>query len=52
MFRRMMIEGVLAIQRGVHPKNIERKLLNYVEPKYRGLEEEIEEETAEGDEGG
>ncbi len=50
MFRRMTIEGVLAIQRGVHPKNIERKLLNYVEPKNRGLEEEIEEESEEGGE--
>ena len=37
-YKRMIIEGVLAIQRGVHPKNIERKLLNYIAPKDRNLE--------------
>ena len=36
--RRMIIEGVLAIQRGVHPKNIERKLKNYIAPHQRGTE--------------
>jgi chemotaxis protein MotA len=51
MFKRMIIEGVLAIQRGVHPRNIERKLLNYIAPKDRGLEEEGEEELQEGKEG-
>lgn len=37
-YKRMIIEGVLAIQRGVHPKNIERKLLNYLAPKDRNLD--------------
>ncbi|UCH62532.1 MAG: motility protein A [Fidelibacterota bacterium] len=44
MFKQMIIEGVLAIQRGVHPKNIERKLMNYIAPKDRGIKEEVEEE--------
>lgn len=44
MFKQMIIEGVLAIQRGVHPKNIERKLMNYIAPKDRGIEEEAEED--------
>jgi chemotaxis protein MotA len=35
LYKRMIIEGVLAIQRGVHPKNIERKLTNYIVPKLR-----------------
>ena len=39
-YKRMIIEGVMAIQRGVHPKNIERKLLNYVAPKDRVVEGE------------
>lgn len=43
LFKQMIIEGVLAIQRGVHPRNIERKLLNYIAPKDRSLEEEAEE---------
>ncbi len=43
MFKRMIIEGVLAIQRGVHPRNIERKLMNYIAPKDRPVEEESEE---------
>ena len=38
--KRMIIEGVLAIQKGVHPKNIERKLKNYIAPHLRGGEEE------------
>jgi len=38
--RRMIIEGVLAIQRGVHPKNIERKLMNFMAPKDRITDEE------------
>jgi flagellar motor component MotA len=52
MFKRMIIEGVLAIQRGVHPRNIERKLLNYIAPQDRGLEEGGEEELQEGEENG
>jgi chemotaxis protein MotA len=40
LFKQMIIEGVLAIQRGVHPRNIERKLLNYIAPKDRSLDEE------------
>ncbi len=47
MFKQMIIEGVLAIQRGVHPRNIERKLLNYIAPKDRGGDEEGEEEGEE-----
>ncbi len=50
MFKRMIIEGVLAIQRGVHPRNIERKLLNYIAPKDRGIKEEGEEELEGGEE--
>ncbi len=42
---KMIIEGVLAIQKGVHPKNIERKLMNFMAPKARSTEEE---EQAEG----
>lgn len=38
--KRMIIEGVLSIQRGVHPKNIERKLMNFMPPKQRVVEEE------------
>lgn len=38
--KRMIIEGVLAIQKGVHPKNIERKLKNYIAPHLRGDEDE------------
>ena len=48
MFKQMIIEGVLSIQKGVHPKNIERKLLNFIAPKDRGGEEEIEEEFQPG----
>ncbi|UCH09897.1 MAG: motility protein A [Fidelibacterota bacterium] len=48
MFKQMIIEGVLSIQRGVHPKNIERKLLNFIAPKDRGTEEEGEEEFQPG----
>lgn len=32
----MIIEGVLAIPAGEHPKNIKRKLLNFVPPAMRG----------------
>ncbi len=42
--RRMIIEGVLSIQRGVHPKNIERKLKNYIAPKQRGTEPDVDED--------
>ncbi len=44
--RRMIIEGVLSIQKGVHPKNMERKLMNYIAPSLRGIEPD------EGDGGG
>ena len=50
MFKRMVIEGVLSIQRGIHPRNIERKLLNYIAPKDRGTEEEGAEELPEVEE--
>lgn len=40
MYMQMVIEGVLAIQRGVHPRNIERKLINYIAPKDRATETE------------
>jgi len=33
--KEMIIEGVLSIQYGEHPKNINRKLLNFVSPKLR-----------------
>jgi len=33
--KEMIIEGVLAIQFGEHPKNINRKLLNFIPPKNR-----------------
>ena len=36
----LIIEGVLSIQKGVHPKNIERKLVNYIAPKDRPADEE------------
>ena len=38
--KEMIIEGVLAIQYGEHPKNIHRKLLNFIAPKNRPVEEE------------
>lgn len=38
--KEMIIEGVLAIQFGEHPKNIHRKLLNFIAPKDRPVEEE------------
>ena len=47
IYKRMIIEGVLAIQRGVHPKNIERKLMNYIAPKDRVTDEEEEDDFAE-----
>ncbi len=37
---KMIIEGVLAIQKGVHPKNIERKLMNFMAPDARSGEGE------------
>lgn len=41
--KEMIIEGVLAIQYGEHPRNIHRKLLNFIPPKLRiNLEEEKE----------
>ena len=39
--KEMIIEGVLAIQYGEHPKNINRKLLNFIAPKNRPIEEEV-----------
>ncbi|MFB0516436.1 MAG: motility protein A [Candidatus Neomarinimicrobiota bacterium] len=51
MYKRMIIEGVMSIQRGVHPKNIERKLMNFIAPKDRAIEEEAAEEIV-GEESG
>ncbi|MBN4081303.1 MotA/TolQ/ExbB proton channel family protein [Caldithrix abyssi] len=36
IIKEMIVEGVLAIPDGVHPKNIRRKLLNFIPPKQRG----------------
>lgn len=36
VIKEMIIEGVLAIPAGEHPKNIKRKLLNFVPPAMRG----------------
>ena len=47
-YKRMIIEGVLAIQRGVHPKNIERKLMNYIAPKDRVTDQEEEDDLDQG----
>ncbi|NOZ74610.1 MAG: motility protein A [FCB group bacterium] len=33
--KRMIIDGILAIQNGEHPRNLEKKLLNYLPPKLR-----------------
>ncbi len=38
--KEMIIEGVLAIQMGEHPRNIRRKLMNFIAPKERGGSEE------------
>jgi len=38
--KEMIIEGVLAIQMGEHPRNIRRKLMNFIAPKERGIGEE------------
>jgi chemotaxis protein MotA len=35
IMKEMIIEGVLAIQYGEHPKNLNRKLLNFIPPKNR-----------------
>ena len=35
VYKQMVIEGVLTIQLGEHPKNIKRRLLNFVPPKSR-----------------
>ena len=43
---KMIIEGVLAIQKGVNPKNIERKLMNFMAPSVRS--KEGDEQTAGG----
>lgn len=37
--KEMIIEGVLAIQMGEHPRNIRRKLMNFIAPKNRPKEE-------------
>ncbi|MDP8237823.1 MAG: motility protein A [Candidatus Hatepunaea meridiana] len=42
VFKQMIIEGVLAIQLGEHPKNIKTKLLNFVSPKLRKDEKDME----------
>lgn len=39
--KEMIIEGVLAIQYGEHPRNINRKLLNFIPPKLRINSEEV-----------
>jgi chemotaxis protein MotA len=44
---KMIIEGVLAIQKGVHPKNIERKLMNFMAPNAR-ISEGEEQAAGEG----
>lgn len=38
--KEMIIEGVLAIQMGEHPRNIRRKLMNFIAPKERGNTED------------
>ena len=35
LLKEMIVEGVLAIQYGEHPRTIERKLKNYLSPKIR-----------------
>lgn len=35
VIKEMMIDGILSIQYGEHPKTISRKLLNYISPKMR-----------------
>ncbi len=40
VMKEMIIEGVLAIQYGEHPKTINRKLLNFLPPKMRQAGEE------------
>lgn len=35
LLKEMIIEGVLSIQYGEHPRNIDRKLKNYISPKAR-----------------
>ena len=37
--KEMIIEGVIAIQYGEHPKNIHRKLLNFIAPRKRHIGE-------------
>lgn len=43
--KELIIEGVLAIQQGEHPRNINRRLLNFVPPKQRAANQK-ELETA------
>lgn len=38
--KELIIEGVLSIQTGEHPRNINRKLLNYIPPSARPVEEQ------------
>ena len=38
--KEMIIEGVLAIQMGEHPRNIRRKLMNFIAPKNRPKEDQ------------
>lgn len=42
ILKEMIIEGVLAIQYGEHPKNINRKLLNFIPPKLRKNTEDVD----------
>ncbi len=46
IYKKMIIEGVLAIQLGEHPRNIDRKLMNFIPPKLRKNGDELEAVTA------
>ncbi len=35
ILKELIIEGILSIQMGEHPNNINRKLLNFMAPKFR-----------------
>ena len=43
VLKEMMVEGILSIQYGDHPKNISRKLLNFIPPKTRDTFKESDE---------
>ena len=42
--KEMIIEGVLSIQYGEHPKNINRKLLNFIPPSQRQESDQLVEQ--------